>query len=896
MQRRQLYCAVSLLALCGSVGIANAQQAAGSSGPGATTTAAPAEAKTGEVEEVVVTANRRAENIQDVPITVDAVSGDQLATAGITNIQDLKNVVPGLDVGNAVGFQIAHLRGVGSTTIAPGVENEIAIYVDGVYQASTESGFLDFIDVDNVQVLKGPQGTLFGRNATGGLIQVTTKEPTQDLHIDAEATYGNYDAGKGSVYISDGLTDTLAADLAVQAGGQGDGYGTNLLTGNAANKEDLSLQARSKWVWTPDTDTKITFEADFNKQRNDFNGGRLPPGATNIAYPVQVDGKTVYIQTPTPDYGSAWNINENINPLFENEGGGGLVNAQEDLGFGVLTNLIAFREDHASTHWGLYQSESPFFDAFDETQERQLSEEVSLASERDSPVTWTGGLYYFNYNSGYLPNHAQWGPAAPNLEIIPGIAQVVAPTVQEAQSFAAYGQATAQVLPATDFTLGLRYTYEKHDLHGDQLLINNAGAVAVTTAFPGESKTFEKPTIRLALDHHLDEDTMVYVSYNTGFKSGGYNTGSISDPPFQPESLTAYEVGVKSDLFERHLQLDLAAFHYDYTNIQVQKIESGNTGIINAGTAQDDGLDLDFTAHVIENLTISGSAEYVDARYTSFSGAPISSSDLGAVPGTPAAAVLPGSATGNDLPYAPRFSETLGANYVIPVADWSEFDLNMTWTHSGSFYLEADNVMEQQAFNKVSASVEWQPTSGEYSITAWGRNLTNAAVFTYGGTLTSGLHTVTYEAPRTYGATLAYHFQAAAPPPPPAPLPPPPVQAPPTQVQQPEKQREFQVFFDFDKSNITAAAANVIKAAADVVKAGGVAHITVTGHTDTVGTAKYNQALSERRAASVKSQLVTDGVDTGTISTVGAGKSGLLVPTADGVREPQNRRAVIELQ
>ncbi len=512
MPKKYLCCVAGILgAMSGVSGVARGQDAG------------PAEAaRSTELQEVVVTAQRRSERLQDVPLTVNAVSADQLQTAGISNVQDLKVLVPGLSVGNAVGFAVTHLRGVGSTAIAPGVENPIAIYVDGVYTASTMSSFLDFIDVDNVEVLKGPQGTLFGRNATGGLIQVTTKEPTQDLTIDANATYGNYNAGKGSVYISDGITDNLAADFAIQGGAQADGYGKNLLTGNDVNKNDVSLQARSKWVWTPDTDTKVTAEFDYNKQRNSFNEGQIPPGASNLP------GLAV------PNYGSPWDVASNIDPIFVNQGGGTSVKLEEDLGFARLMDLIAFRMDHSSTHWDLYQSAVPFFDGLLETQERQLSEELQLASEADSPLIWTGGLYYFNYNSAYDPNQAHWGP--PGMEVIPGIANVFSPDVQEAQSFAAYGQATATVLPKTNVTLGVRYTYEKHDLHGNSLLVADNGTVVSNTAFPGESKTFEKPTFRVAIDHHLTDDVLFYASINTGFKSGGYNTARSATNRFSPKS------------------------------------------------------------------------------------------------------------------------------------------------------------------------------------------------------------------------------------------------------------------------------------------------------------------------------------------------------------------------
>jgi outer membrane protein OmpA-like peptidoglycan-associated protein len=194
----------------------------------------------------------------------------------------------------------------------------------------------------------------------------------------------------------------------------------------------------------------------------------------------------------------------------------------------------------------------------------------------------------------------------------------------------------------------------------------------------------------------------------------------------------------------------------------------------------------------------------------------------------------------------------------------------------------------------LDATVTWTSADDRYYVRAYGQNLTDQQVV--GRLISPYAYSIIPIQPVTYGVAIGFRFKPSPEAPPMTPPPPPPPAALPVPAGQPEAQREFQVFFDFDKSNITDAAARVIQSAADVVRAGGIAHITVTGHTDTVGTVRYNQGLSERRAASVKSQLVTDGVSGGEISTVGVGKSGLLVPTKDGVREPQNRRAVIELQ
>jgi iron complex outermembrane recepter protein len=723
------------------IGISNGAQA-----QTAPTTAADG-GKPGEVSEVVVTAQRRSERIQDVPITVAAISADTMKAAGVESVKDLSTVVPGLQIGDAVGFATPHLRGVGSTTLAPGVETPIAIYVDGVYYASTTSSLFDFVDVDNVEVLKGPQGTLFGRNATGGLIQVTTRTPTQTARMDADFSYGNYQSVKADLYFSGGVMENLAASLAVSAGGQGQGYGRNLLTGNDVNRTDINLGLRTKWVWTPLDTTTFTLAADYSHRRDSLLADRLPPGATNFpAVPATPTSPAVPAQ-PIPNYGSEWDTAQNIDPLNRNIAGGASLRLDQELGFAKLMNIVAYRKSSSTIDWDLYEGAPQYFDGLLDASESQFSEELQLSSEQGSALIWSAGIYYFHSQSAYDPNHVVFGP--PDINPL----QILSLDVQHASSLAGYGQVTIPVASKTNLTLGARYTNENHNITGQQTFFLTNGPVLSSTPYPERTARFNKPTFRIALDHHLTDATMVYASFNRGFKAGGFNTGSIGDPAYGPETLNAYEAGIKTDLLERRLRLDLSAFHYDYKSIQVQKIEGAATGIINGGAAKLNGADLDLQFVATEALNFDLSAEYLNAYFTSFDQAPLSNPDIGGF-----TEVVTGSAAGKQLPYAPHFSFTLGANYVVQLQG-SELDLNATLQHSGLFYLEPDNVMKQSDYTRLSSSIAWRSSDHRYGVTLWGKNLTNEAVISYGGTLVSGLRTVGYEPPRTYGISFEYHYK-----------------------------------------------------------------------------------------------------------------------------------------
>lgn len=704
-------------------------------------------ARPGEVSEVVVTAQRRAERIQDVPITVAAISAETMKAAGVESVKDLSTVVPGLQIGDAVGFATPHLRGVGSTTLAPGVETPIAIYVDGVYFASTTSSLFDFVDVDNVEVLKGPQGTLFGRNATGGLIQVTTHTPTQTPRVDADLSYGNYQSVKADLYFSGGILENLAASLAVSASGQGQGYGRNLLTGNEVNRTDINLGLRTKWVWTPLDTTTLTLAADYSHRRDSLLANRLPPGASNFpAVPASATSPAIPAQ-PIPNYGSEWDTAQNIDPLNRNIAGGTSLRLDQELGFAKLLNIVAYRKNSSTIDWDLYEGVPQYFDGLLDASESQFSEELQLSSEKSSPLIWSAGIYYFHSQSAYDPNHVIFGP--PDINPL----QILSPDEQHANSLAGYGQVTIPVAARTNLTVGARYTNENHNITGRQTFFLTNGPVLFSTPYPQRTARFNKPTFRIALDYHLTDATMVYASFNRGFKAGGFNTGSIGDPAYGPETLNAYEVGMKTDLLERRLRLDLSAFHYDYKSIQVQKIEGAATGIINGGAAKLNGADLDLTLVATEALNFDLSAEYLNAYFTSFDQAPLSNPDIGGF-----TEVITGSAAGKQLPYAPHLSFTLGAHYRVQLQG-SELDLNAMLQHSGLFYLEPDNVMRQSDYTRLSSSITWRSSDQRYAVTFWGKNLTNEAVISYGGTLVSGLRTVSYEAPRTYGVSFEYHYQ-----------------------------------------------------------------------------------------------------------------------------------------
>src|SRR5882672_613122 len=319
------------LTLWGVPQLVLAQQAASPASAGAA--AAASTDSDSVLQEIVVIAQRRRENLQDVPVTVTALTADSLQSAGVSGTTELANAVSGLTMPQSQGTPMPHIRGVGNTALGTGIENSVALYVDGVYHGSASFSALTFNNIAQLEVAKGPQGTLFGRNATGGLIQVLTLDPKPGFSGSASLGYGNFNTITEEMYLTGG-SNRLAADLAFQSSQQLTGWGTNIYNGQQVNKQALDMSARSKWLFNPLDGT--TLRVIFDYAENDSTTGALRNygNSSNIYYP-----KGTFASLPTYD------IDANQQPYRDKKGGGISVQLDQDLGFASLVNTMAYRQD-----------------------------------------------------------------------------------------------------------------------------------------------------------------------------------------------------------------------------------------------------------------------------------------------------------------------------------------------------------------------------------------------------------------------------------------------------------------------------------------------------------------------------------------------------------------------
>lgn len=718
--------------------------------------------ETGGIEDIVVTAQRRSERLQDVPITLSAVSAKALQSADIRSTADLTAVVPGLRANLQAGYFQPFIRGIGGSSTLPGNESPVAVYIDGVYAGMKEANNFELNNIERIEVLKGSQGTLFGRNATGGAISIITREPSANMEVSADINYGRFNDVIANAYLTGPISDTLRAAVSVRYQNIGDGYARNIVTGTDLGTLN-AFTVMGKLMWEPSSDLSITGEIIYTR-RHAADDEQATPNAAVVPKGAKVPGAIV---SYTP-YRAALNID----PLFELEDTKYILNARYDLGGVKLVSITGY--DHGDSINGSERDRSSAFQQYTSATgaARQFTQEFQLQSDNDSAFNWIAGAYYFDTREGFVPFvtllNIPGNLTVPALAAAfgrPGASAALVNANQYARSYAGFAELTYAFSSETRLTAGFRYTTEKRRLAGVRDLVTvppgAAGFVYNRTASLDLATRFSKPTWRVTLDHHFTPEIMAYASYNRGFRSGAYNPSSITaagQTPLQPEVIDAYEIGIKTELFDRKLRFNVAGFYYDYRDIHVS-VRSPSTGVIvqqNAGGAEVYGVDIDFVAQPTERLTLSGGVNLLHARYSDYVNA--STFILDPVNGGGVQVTIP-DAKGQPLSYAPDATANLNVTYDLPLADKSRLSLQGNYFITSSFSRQVGQVFgreEVQSYDSLNASLTWHAPRDEFFVRLWGRNLTNQKVL--GSSLDSFAYFYVVQRPVTYGATLGFKF------------------------------------------------------------------------------------------------------------------------------------------
>ncbi|WP_296172274.1 TonB-dependent receptor [uncultured Brevundimonas sp.] len=678
------------------------------------------------LDDIVVTAQRRSERLQDVPISVTALSSERLEDAGIVSTEDLTTVTPGLVFARSNQFAQPTIRGVGSRNGSQGDESSVAIYIDGVYRPEQFSNLFELEGVEQIEVLKGPQGTLFGRNAAGGAINITTRMPDADPDLTIALSAGDFGYWKAAGYVSGPLTERLSANLAVTAL-QDDGFVRNIFLNKDSGSREL-LAARTKLVFDIDDASRLWLGLSYQDGRDNTNQSGQPLAGNSRGR--RVPGSV----TPS----EPWTTATQFIPISKGESfAADLHYSREFAGFD-LRAVLAYSE---ASQYNLTDSDntSAAVSGNDTTfKASTYSFEAVLASSGGGRWNWTLGGNLFSNESVLDP-------------FISGATNFAGR--QKAQAASVFGELVFEPVTGLFLTGGLRASYEERSARFNQ-------RTPTVVAAEGEDQ-WSDISPRLVARYQFARNANVYASYTRGFKSGTFNSTSAvgASVPADPEYVDAFEIGLKTDLAQR-ARLSLAAYHYDYQDLQVTVplfINGATTfALSNAAQSTIQGLEANIEASLTDRLNLRFGGSLLDARYDEFPDAVVLEPDPALFfNGAPAGnRQVVRDVSGNRLSRSPEWTWSLGLDYTLPLFG-GDLRLGADAYGSARWYSDPLNRIVQPDYALVNASARWTSPSGRWSALVSAENLTDEAV--YSNMFTSALGDfVAYQRPRFVSFTLKF--------------------------------------------------------------------------------------------------------------------------------------------
>lgn len=726
-----------------------------------------------QLEEIIVTAQYREQSVQDVPISITAIGSEELEASNIFDAGSLAFSVPGLSYGEfAPGQAIISLRGVNSADDGAGLDNSVALFLDGVYIGRGAGINFDLFDLERIEVLKGPQGTLFGRNAIGGVISVITSKPSQEFSGKAAVTVGNEGILRYQGLISGGITDKLSGKLVVNHR-EHDGFVRNVLLGLDVQDEDQST-IRGQLLWEGENSDWL-FSADY------FEDERADAGRVPIAGPFFENGVA-------PSVGLTGPL-QNASPVegFSDRETGG-ISLQGDIRFnsGKLTTITAIRS--VETDWELPSIGAPIganlaagvfgIDVIDDIEEEidTFSQEFRWTSESDSSFNYVVGAFFLVEDTDRQEQFRLDRNTQATGQSVVG--NEFTRTENETTSYALYGQGNWDLNAKTTLSFGGRYSRDDRDYRASAINCDGSDEAIVAAGFADNSNCvfggnrvqgslniisevfireadvdFDDFSPMASLQYRPTENTMYFGTVSTGYKSGGFagsqGVASAATNVVNPEEVTNFEIGFKGDFLDNTLRFNATAFVSDYEDLQVVRFgpvpnsEFGSFQTTNIGSADLSGVELDFTWHASERIRFSGNYAYLDTE----------ANDL----------VLEGATGSSDfsglaLRQAPENSYSLTANYHLPTAH-GEYDFRLQYSHVDEQHFDFPTITETIAdeVDLLDLRINWVSSSEKYQLTLWAQNVTDEEYITHAFRIGPGSIGV-YGAPATFGVTGTVNF------------------------------------------------------------------------------------------------------------------------------------------
>jgi iron complex outermembrane receptor protein len=695
-----------------------------------------AKSQAAELGAITVTARRREENLNEIPVAVTAFSEEKLENLNVEDLGDLQGQVPNLTIYAARGSTstvTAYIRGIGQSDPLWGVEPGVGIYIDDVYVARPQGALLDVLDVDRIEVLRGPQGTLYGKNTIGGAIKYVTKPLLPDFGAKLQLTAGNFDQldFKGSVNLplgSDAVVGRFSA-----ASLNRDGFGENVRTGAPVSDKEI-LVARGTLGFYPSDMLSVVASVDWMDDQSGVRGAQmLAPNRFAPTFPPLTDRYDVRNGMP--------NVNDTTM-----QGASVTVNWQASDAWS-LKSVTAYRESDTETNIDFDTLPNILADVRAEYTDDQLTQEFQ-ATYLGENLNGVVGLYYFDGTAGGTVRNNFF-----NLQF--GTTNGFVDTRQ----YALYGEGTYQVSERFKVTAGARYTYEEKSVDAlNQAYANATFSTPIATlANFNDSVSSNNLSPKISLDYQATDQTMVYGLVSRGFKSGGYNIRAntvsfpLSSRPFADESVTSFEIGSKSAFYDDTFFLNLAYFWNKYKDVQLSVFTSfvlpnGQPSFFgdftNAGAADVKGAELELVGNPTERLTVSANFAYLDAEYSEFIDRGVNVANL------------------QEFTNAPPFQAGATVQYV-----WDVFGGELTGRVSGSYQgrvvptTDLSPAIVQDPYALLGAGLVWRSSDTPWTVALQGSNLTDRAYRTTGYNIAAlGVLTGFYGPPRQVALTVAYTF------------------------------------------------------------------------------------------------------------------------------------------
>ncbi len=739
---------------------------AGASGADAQDRSSGEQSASAPRDELIVTARRREESLQDVPVSVSAFDDSRIQELQADTIAGIQYAAPNLylDQGDASNAVI-YIRGVGQNDSLAFADPGVGVYVDDVFVARSQAAFLELFDVERVEVLRGPQGTLYGRNTIGGAVKFVSTPPPDELDYYLEAGVGNFDFVTVKGRIGGPIKNDVLRAKAAFSFSRRDGYNTNAFTGED-DGDVSSFAGRGSLLYTPSDNVDFLLTVEGKVDRPDTS--RSPVRETSIAGapdPVANPANIVVF----PASGDPFLVDVNANGLSDLTSFAASLKstwrASEAFSFESIT---AYRQMDFDLNLDTDGSPLPILDILLLQDQYQFTQELRTTYDNNGRLVFTGGLYYFHDNdltfSGVDNGAATIFGFPVTLFGFPSSA--LADTDQVTDSYAVFGDASLKLTDRIDLSAGLRYTYEERKSSRDfenffdpsVSVIDNTppflqGAGVPGTTITGEAD-FDALTPRVSVSYAASDDLMFYASASRGFKSGGFDGRANTDfgfEAFRPEFVWSYEGGLKSSWHDGRLILNAAYFYNDYTDIQVTSFGSDPiSGVFvsrftNAAEAHAQGVEVELTAQPTDALTLNGSIGYLDAQYDVFEtlvgGVVTDVSDRGLV-------------------NSPKWNAHLGATYERQLTPGLVGTTHVDASYRGETFNEitASPILAQERYVLLNAFVALKSADGRWELRGGVRNATDQAIRVQGFNLSEfpGVELGFFTAPRTYDFRLIF--------------------------------------------------------------------------------------------------------------------------------------------